>query len=229
MTSASAMNSITSSRRPPLSNRTIHVCDTPSCSAKFTCVIPLRLRSVTRISISCLCRLVRMLSTDYGIFAFRIKAKFAYCSRLVDYKQELIALIAFFALMTGAAAEPIPCWDEPAQDGQEWHYRTRVDGELRRCWYVGERMKPRKELYWRDKEEPIPLPLPRPAVNEEFEDRWRGEDSSPCADITLPQTRTPGRDMFVWEGRQQLQCFCQRRPFYRDCHNLRNPLWDGDR
>jgi hypothetical protein len=89
-----------------------------------------------------------------------------------------LTLIAWLVQLTGAAAEPIPCWDEPAQDGQEWHYRTKVDGELRQCWYIGEKMKPRKELYWRDKDEPIPLPLPRPAVNEEFEDRWAGIDKA---------------------------------------------------
>jgi hypothetical protein len=141
-----------------------------------------------------------------------------------------VTLFVWLALLIGAYGENLtPCWDEPMQDGQEWHYRTKVNGEPRQCWYVGEKMKPRRELYWRDKNEPIPLPLPRPAVNEEFEDRWRGEAWSLCADITLPQTRTAGRDMFVWESRRQLQCFCQQRPAYRDCHNLRNPLWDGDR
>jgi hypothetical protein len=34
------------------------------------------------------------------------------------------------------------------EDGREWHYRTKVGADPRICWYPGERMKPRSELYW---------------------------------------------------------------------------------
>ena len=30
----------------------------------------------------------------------------------------------------------------------EWHYRTKVNGKPWKCYYEGERMKPRAELYW---------------------------------------------------------------------------------
>jgi hypothetical protein len=53
----------------------------------------------------------------------------------------LLALFVFFATMLGVAAmEPTVCQDQRADDGQEWHYRTRVDGKPGECWYVGERM-----------------------------------------------------------------------------------------
>jgi len=49
--------------------------------------------------------------------------------------------------------ERIACEAQPRDDGREWHYRTKVpgySGDVRgdRCWYVGERMKPRDELRW---------------------------------------------------------------------------------
>src|SRR5262245_28749216 len=31
---------------------------------------------------------------------------------------------------------------------REWHYRTKVGGDPRVCWYPGERMMPRSESYW---------------------------------------------------------------------------------
>jgi hypothetical protein len=50
-----------------------------------------------------------------------------------------------------------------------------------------------------------------------------------CANMAiLPESVAPGRDMYVWESRTQLECFCERRPAFRDCHNLRNPAWQPD-
>jgi hypothetical protein len=85
----------------------------------------------------------------------------------------LLALFVFFAMTLGVVAmEPTACEEQRADDGQEWHHRTRVGGKPGECWYVGKRMKPRRELHWRVA--PILLPLSRPAINEEFEDRWGG-------------------------------------------------------
>lgn len=75
------------------------------------------------------------------------------------------------------AADRLECEFQPVQgDGQAWHYRTRVDGKEERCFYVGARMRPRELLYWQQALpiETPPLPKPRPAIDEEFEDRWDG-------------------------------------------------------
>jgi len=61
-------------------------------------------------------------------------------------------LAALLLLMfTGQAfsAERMSCEVQPVRgDVREWHYRTKVGGDPRVCWYPGERMKPRSELYW---------------------------------------------------------------------------------
>ena len=45
--------------------------------------------------------------------------------------------------------ERMSCEVQPMRgDAREWHYRTKVGGDPRVCWYPGERMKPRSELYW---------------------------------------------------------------------------------
>ena len=45
--------------------------------------------------------------------------------------------------------ERLRCEVQPTrEDGREWSYRTKVGGDPRICWYPGERMKPRSELYW---------------------------------------------------------------------------------
>jgi hypothetical protein len=45
--------------------------------------------------------------------------------------------------------ERMRCEVQPTrEDGREWSYRTKVGGDPRICWYLGERMKPRSELYW---------------------------------------------------------------------------------
>jgi hypothetical protein len=59
--------------------------------------------------------------------------------------------------------ERMSCEVQPVRgDGREWHYRTKVGGDTRICWYPGERMKPRSELYWETETRPsVP---PREAV-----------------------------------------------------------------
>jgi hypothetical protein len=45
--------------------------------------------------------------------------------------------------------ERMSCEVQPVRgDGREWHYRTKVGGDPRICWYPGERMNPGSELYW---------------------------------------------------------------------------------
>src|SRR5262245_54695197 len=60
-------------------------------------------------------------------------------------------LAALLLMFIGQAfgGERMSCEVQPVRgDGREWHYRTKVGGDFRVCWYPGERMKPRSELYW---------------------------------------------------------------------------------
>jgi hypothetical protein len=87
---------------------------------------------------------------------------------------EEVKYIAWLMLLTGMAygGERTMCHLEPADAGG-WHYRTKVPPLLdAQCWYVGERMKPRRELYWAE----VPA-APRIMESEpetEFDQRWRG-------------------------------------------------------
>jgi len=81
----------------------------------------------------------------------------------------LSAAIVFVSAARGS--EQQLCHLEPmASDG--WHYRTKIDGRAERCWYQGERMKPRRELYWA--ETPSMPPMTITAPEPEFILRWRG-------------------------------------------------------
>jgi hypothetical protein len=64
------------------------------------------------------------------------------------------------------------CQIQPGREG--WHYRTKVDGKSWRCYYQGERMKPRDQLYWAE------TPM-APSIIEhlpwQLEPRWHGEDN----------------------------------------------------
>jgi len=62
------------------------------------------------------------------------------------------------------------CQPEPGV-GNDWHYRTKIAPlPAARCYYQGERMKPRRELYWAEAPK-LPPPEPEPG---EFELRWKG-------------------------------------------------------
>jgi hypothetical protein len=62
----------------------------------------------------------------------------------------LLAVLLLLMLIGQAfGGERMSCEVQPVRgDGREWHYRTKVGGYPRICWYPGERMKPRSELYW---------------------------------------------------------------------------------
>ena len=61
----------------------------------------------------------------------------------------LAALLLLMFIGQAFGGERMSCEVQPMRgDGREWHYRTKVDGDPRICWYPGERMKPRSELYW---------------------------------------------------------------------------------
>jgi len=79
------------------------------------------------------------------------------------------ALIVFLAAARGG--EQMICHLQPMDSG--WHYRTRIPPRPEiRCWYRGERMKPRRELYWAETPAipPMTITAPQPA----FILRWRG-------------------------------------------------------
>jgi hypothetical protein len=61
----------------------------------------------------------------------------------------LAALLLLMFTGQALSAERTSCEVQPVRgDLREWHYRTKVGGDPRVCWYPGERMKPRSELYW---------------------------------------------------------------------------------
>jgi hypothetical protein len=45
-----------------------------------------------------------------------------------------------------------------------------------------------------------------------------------CGEVNV----TAGRDMYIWQSRKQLECFCKQRPFFRDCRNLEDKRYRGD-
>ena len=109
-------------------------------------------------------------------------------------------LAVFLLLMLIGQAfggERMSCEVQPMRgDGREWHYRTKVGGDPRTCWYPGERMKPRSELYWdtdttrlsappgdaikdlleRDAVEPKGATVLEPHTDGNFVERWRALD-----------------------------------------------------
>jgi hypothetical protein len=95
----------------------------------------------------------------------------------------LISLVAIFTAIAYRAwgGERVECEIQPVTgDGREWHYRTKVGGRPEQCWYPGERMKPRSELYWAEpskekSEEIVPMVIRPAAPPNEFDQRWRGQ------------------------------------------------------
>jgi len=90
----------------------------------------------------------------------------------------LSACIALAATLlcawSAAAGERMLCQVQAGELG-EWHYRTGIPGRDGRCYYQGERMKSRRELYWAE----VPAsPRDPPAVRwspGDFDFRWQGE------------------------------------------------------
>ena len=61
----------------------------------------------------------------------------------------LAVLLSLMLISQAFGGERVRCEVQPVRsDGREWHYRTKVGGDSQTCWYPGERMKPRSELYW---------------------------------------------------------------------------------
>jgi hypothetical protein len=109
----------------------------------------------------------------------------------------LLAVLLLLMLIGQAfGGERMSCEVQPLPDGREWHYRTKVGGDPRICWYPGERMKPRSELYWdavsappsdavdpkeatvleRDAVEPKDDTVLEPHTDDNFVERWRALD-----------------------------------------------------
>jgi hypothetical protein len=52
----------------------------------------------------------------------------------------------------------------------------------------------------------------------------------PLLALMILTCAAPARaDKFVWPDRISLETFCKQRPYFRDCHNLRDLNWNGDR
>src|SRR5262245_15573371 len=61
----------------------------------------------------------------------------------------MLATLLLMFIGQAFGGERMSCEVQPMRgDAREWHYRTKVGGDPRVCWYPGERMKPRSELYW---------------------------------------------------------------------------------
>jgi hypothetical protein len=67
----------------------------------------------------------------------------------VAFMDTMLAALLLVFIGQAFGGERMSCEVQPVRgDGREWHYRTKVGGDPRICWYPGERMKPRSELYW---------------------------------------------------------------------------------
>src|SRR5262252_8235087 len=71
----------------------------------------------------------------------------------------IIGLVLYLIVTRVLAGERMRCEAEPT--GSDWHYRTKVDGRETKCWFPGERMKPRSELFW-GRPDPVPQTTARP-------------------------------------------------------------------
>jgi hypothetical protein len=77
------------------------------------------------------------------------------------------------------ASEKMICSLSPANNAEGWHYRTKIKPRPEsRCWYAGERMKPRSELYWSEAPAiaPSEVPTDRPPWAVEY--RWQDPNGS---------------------------------------------------
>jgi hypothetical protein len=81
-----------------------------------------------------------------------------------------IAAVAFLVTTTAPSAGEKQLCNLKPLSAEGWHYRTKINGRPQRCWYVGDRMKPRSELYWAEAPK-IPPPMSQTG---EFELRWKG-------------------------------------------------------
>jgi len=93
---------------------------------------------------------------------------------VVEQLAMVIALVFLLSIGSAFAGEKQLCQLAPGEIG-EWHFRTRIPGPHSmhtKCFYQGERMKPRDELYWAEAPA-IPMPKPKP-VDGSFELRWKG-------------------------------------------------------
>jgi len=112
----------------------------------------------------------------------------------------LAALLLLMFIGQALGGERMSCEARPMPNGREWHHRTKVGGDPQICWYPGERMKPRSELYWdtdatrpsvapsdavepkdpavpeRDVVDPKDATVPQPHPDGNFADRWHALD-----------------------------------------------------
>src|SRR5262245_23151759 len=87
----------------------------------------------------------------------------------------IVVTLMILAVPKAHGGEKMLCNLAPQGVG-EWHYRTKIGGRREQCWYIGERMKPRSELYWAEAPAITPMTImfeeKKPS---EFELRWKGE------------------------------------------------------
>jgi|SRR5215813_3175351 len=99
----------------------------------------------------------------------------------------LVALALLMAIIVNVLAliryahggEKMLCHLEPLATG--WHYRTKIPPRPDlKCWYDGERMKDRRELYWAEAPSVPAISImgdeQNPPESEwRLQDRWKGE------------------------------------------------------
>ena len=96
----------------------------------------------------------------------------------------VVAILILVDSLMAHGGERVRCNVRPDNSSDDWHYRTKIPGYSHgsqddKCWYIGERMKPREELYWSAlptapsimADPPKPMEVKQ---HPEFEKRWKG-------------------------------------------------------
>jgi hypothetical protein len=85
----------------------------------------------------------------------------------------VVGIVALALSSDAYAGEKMACNLAPVNDADGWHYRTKIGGREARCYYIGERMKSRSELYWAETPTIAPpeVPTDRPPWAVEY--RWQ--------------------------------------------------------
>ena len=107
----------------------------------------------------------------------------------------LAVLLLLMPICQAFGGERMRCEVQPTRDdGREWSYRTKVGADPRICWYPGERMKPRGELYWDTDTTRLPAP-PGDAIKDLLE-----RDAVEPKDATVLEPHTDGNFVERWRA-----------------------------
>jgi hypothetical protein len=109
----------------------------------------------------------------------------------------LSAIVIISVTLYGRPArggEQMVCHLQPADAGG-WHYRTKIGGRREQCWYQGQVMKPRKELYWATDEFDLrrgPSDIPGAGSAQEHRPAPHAPAAAPVDELRRGPSSTPG-------------------------------------